>query len=334
MFVFLTPWRKQAQRTAARCHRTSRPQASQIQPKIETLEDRMMLSQMPIRVVPRSLDDLPAIGEVWRMTQHGQCTVNALMHRTPEGAIRGPGYHEPPFRICAEHSPEIPRADHYRFLDAVYQDLLSRSTDPTGREVWADQLTLGFTHPALAQLITSSPEYTTAVVQGLYRQLLRRDADPQGLRAFTSALEGGLTLTDSTSVLIRETNPVEQVMARILASEEYYQGQAGGTPEGFVRALYRDVLHRDIDPVGRTDRLAELERGVSREGLVDGLLHSEEYHRNLVQGYYQKYLNREADAAGLDAFVAALCTGRRAEDIRAVIIGSEEYLTNALSRAV
>jgi hypothetical protein len=43
---------------------------------------------------------------------------------------------------------------------------------------------------------------------------------------------------------LRNGTPPDAVLAGILGSEEYY-GLAGGTPEGFVRQLFRDIVGRD-----------------------------------------------------------------------------------------
>lgn len=76
-----------------------------------------------------------------------------------------------------------------RILTGFYQDVFGRAPDPSGFAYWSAQIrTLGV--PAVAAQLYGSPEYlqrsggsTTGVVQGLYRDLLRRDpnADPAGL---------------------------------------------------------------------------------------------------------------------------------------------------------
>src|SRR5438270_10531719 len=66
-----------------------------------------------------------------------------------------------------------------------------------------------------------------AVVEGFYVRYLGRVADPLGLNDQVRALCDG--------------TPASVVEASILASPEYYH-RNGGTPEGYVIGLFRDVL--------------------------------------------------------------------------------------------
>ena len=91
--------------------------------------------------------------------------------------------------------------------------------------------------PAQAQTISSAD-----LVDSWYTRYLGRHVDPVGLADQTRALQRGV--------------PVEAVEAGILSSTEYYL-RSGSTPEGFVAALYRDVLGRR--PTGH-----ELNRDVNR----------------------------------------------------------------------
>jgi hypothetical protein len=72
-----------------------------------------------------------------------------------------------------------------------------------------------------------------ALVEGWYRRYLGRNADPIGIHDHVQALQRG-------------TPPV-LVEAAILSSPEYYR-RNGGTPEGFVLGLFRDVLGRPPTP--------------------------------------------------------------------------------------
>jgi hypothetical protein len=78
---------------------------------------------------------------------------------------------------------------------------------------------------AQAQYYPNSP---ARLVRNWYRQYLGRDLD-QGGYGWVSLLENG-------------AGP-DVVLASILGSDEYWQ-RAGGTPDGFVRALFQDIGHR------------------------------------------------------------------------------------------
>jgi Domain of unknown function (DUF4214) len=89
----------------------------------------------------------------------------------------------------------------------------------------------------VAMLIGLTPAAAQAQVYGdsnslvdyWYRTYLGRAPDPQGLATWANQLNQGV--------------PVNQVLATILASDEYYQ-RAGGTPQGFIARLYNDFLNR------------------------------------------------------------------------------------------
>ncbi len=82
----------------------------------------------------------------------------------------------------------------------------------------------------------AGPAITEAQAQGpvdqirlWYRQYLGRDVDADGLQHWLGHLRAGRSLRD--------------IQAGILGSDEYYRN-AGGTPEGFVFMLFRDLTGR------------------------------------------------------------------------------------------
>jgi hypothetical protein len=63
----------------------------------------------------------------------------------------------------------------------------------------------------VARAILASPESNTREVQGIYLELLRRDADPAGLAGFVAAANSGV-------------------------SDEVIRAQIAGSPEYFARS--------------------------------------------------------------------------------------------------
>ncbi|HEV3447868.1 MAG TPA: DUF4214 domain-containing protein, partial [Gemmataceae bacterium] len=182
------------------------------------------------------------------------------------------------------------------FLNKVYPDLLNRPADTAGLNVFSAALQAGqLTRPAVVAAIEASSEYRTGLVQGLYSQLLHRSADPAGLTAFTNFLGLGGT--------------PEQVAALLAGSPEYFQSRGGSSNDGFLNALYADVLHRTVDAGGRTSFDQLLGMGVSRIYVANVILTSQEYRQDLVQSYYQRFLHRAADTSGLSGFVSAFQSG-------------------------
>lgn len=82
---------------------------------------------------------------------------------------------------------------------------------------------------ATAAPIQAQTIEVTSLVDGWYVRYLGRHADPVGLTSEVRAIRAG--------------TPLDVAEAAILASPEYY-ARNGNTPEGFVAALYRDVLGR------------------------------------------------------------------------------------------
>jgi hypothetical protein len=108
--------------------------------------------------------------------------------------------------------------------------------------------------------------------------------------------------------------------------EEWHERRQRGTNDGFLNALYQDVLGRAIDPSGQATFTQELASGVTRTQVATEIFSSTEYRQRLVQSYYQSFLHRPADPSGVNGFVQALQAGSTDEEVIASIIGSQEYL--------
>lgn len=94
------------------------------------------------------------------------------------------------------------------FLNGVYQTVLGRTPDTLGQQLWLARINAGSPRGAIAEEILASPESNRRRVEGLFRQLLRRPADTNGLNALAGALQNGATF--------------ETITAVIMGSEEYY----------------------------------------------------------------------------------------------------------------
>jgi uncharacterized protein GlcG (DUF336 family) len=222
------------------------------------------------------------------------------------GAGRRPGVE----RLEARDLPDA--ASFNPFVTQAYQDLLGRapSSDELARATAAlDQKTL--TRNQFARNVESSPEYRTDEVQSLYAAYLHHPADADAVNRLTGLLASGHT--------------VEQVAALILGSSEYYQTRAGGTPDGFLDALYGDLVGHPADPVTRAQLGRALAHGLSRTVIAGGVLNSPGYKQQVVEGVYEHFLHRPADSTGLAVGVAFLRRGGRDETLTAGIVSSDEY---------
>jgi streptogramin lyase len=197
-------------------------------------------------------------------------------------------------QIVFQPTPAPPVAStNQGFVMELYQDLLHRQADPGGLSHWTVALNQGqLTRAQVVQHFLASPEYQTRVVQDLYHMLLRRAADAGGLSIWTNFLAQGGT--------------AEQVEAQLLSSPEYFGRRGGGTTNGFLAAVFQDVLGRTVDPVGAQMWNSQLASGASRLAVVAGILASSEAQQDQVQALYCRLLHRIADNVGLNTFTTFL----------------------------
>ena len=215
-----------------------------------------------------------------------------------------------PFAVARYTAGDSVGDNNQRFISQAYLDLLGRSVDATGLASWTAALTQGVSRAQVVLDIESSPEFRGHVLQLLYGTYLHRPADPLGLAGFSAFLAAG--------------GKVGQVQTAILGSPEYFQLH-GGTNNGFVSALYGDLLNRGGDMTGSTAFQQALATGATRPQIATDLLASPEYQQDLVRALYLHFLRRPADPTGANGFGAALQAGARDELVAASIAASDEY---------
>lgn len=199
------------------------------------------------------------------------------------------------------------------FVIQVYRDLLRRSPEREGLELWTGLLDRGMSRGEVVFRIQASPEYHGLVVRDLYSRVLGRQTDPIGLPFWTEFLNRGGT--------------TEQLRVILFSSDEYFQRRAGGTNPGFVAALYRDALFRPPEPAAAQGWGELLAAGVSRATVAEGVVGSREFDWWVVRGFYLLWLRRDPDPAGHDALVGHLQRGVTDDEVLAVILASPEYFS-------
>ncbi len=202
------------------------------------------------------------------------------------------------------------------YVDHLYLDLLGRPADPAGESFFTKALAQNqLDRMQVAARLIASNEYHSHEVVQVYETYLRRQPDAAGLSYWTEQLDSG----DNRS----------QLEAGILASDEYFRRQGGGTNAGYVEALYRDLLSRDVDPGSAQIWGQALAAGISRSFVAEGILSSLEFFINEIGQLYPSLLNRTPDASGLDYFERLLSTGAPPELATNYIVASQEYFTGA-----
>jgi hypothetical protein len=194
------------------------------------------------------------------------------------------------------------------YVANIYQLLLSRIPDPSSA-TWVNALNNGASPASVVLAIEGSPEYLNDQVVALYRHYLQRNPDMGGQQAWTNSLLAGGTL--------------EQVAEALVSSQEYFILQ-GGTNQGYITGLYRDVLDRALSAAELAGWEAALDSGVSRASVAVAFLTSQEYRTELVQIDYLTYLLRPADQGGLTNWVNALNAGATDQQVLAQIFGAPE----------
>jgi hypothetical protein len=219
------------------------------------------------QVLERSAD--PASAELTQALAAGRMTVRDVVARVAK-------------------SPEYAERFFWQpVVSALYTQVMRR--DPSQQELRDTTADLAAGHRRLPDVIARVARRAARddeeAVRLLYRRLLGRDADPDGLRTYTE---------------MARRDGIEAVGRDIVASAEYQQRTRGAEVprddaaayERAVRSLYRHVLARDPDPEG----LRDLTRVAANDGLdavVDRLVNSREYQRsygdNVVPGRGVRY---------------------------------------------
>jgi hypothetical protein len=203
------------------------------------------------------------------------------------------------------------------YIESVYQDLFGRQPDAEGLATWTAALQSGTPRVAVANAITSSPEFRSELIDFSYRWYLDRLPDADGLNFWLGKMASGYTIS--------------QMEAGFIGSPEFY-AMAGSTDIGWVAGLYGAVLQR-TPSVSEVDGWTKaLHNGASRQTVSMGFLLSTEHLSTVVDGYYQSLLRRHLDPAGQVTWVHILQAGGRDEAIIGGIIASDEYWVGATTR--
>ena len=223
-----------------------------------------------------------------------------------------------------------PFTDKQRFVIQLYHDLLRRDAEPQALQYWPGLLAAGQTRALVALEIEQSQEYRNDVATGLFELYLHRAPEAAALAASSNILTFGTP---------------EQLSIDLVGSTEYYQSRGGGTNQGFLNALFSDVLHRSPDPaVASFLSTDDFSQQTVRLEVAIAVFGSDEHLGDLVSyppalgnsssgyvalGWYEAYLNRDAEAAAVAGAVSMLHGGTSDVQFVAGILGSDEYVARS-----
>ncbi len=133
----------------------------------------------------------------------------------------------------------------------------------------------------------------------------------------------------------RDTTPAasqtdDDVRAKILGSEEYYR-RAGGTPSGFVSAVYQAVIGRPVDRSTLLKLVGQLQRGTSRQQIARSLTSQSAARQLKVARWLVSDLHLAIPPATLagrpdvNSLAAMLASGTPDSDVRAALLDTSTY---------
>jgi hypothetical protein len=153
------------------------------------------------------------------------------------------------------------------------------------------------------------------------------------LSGTTYSVVGTHTYNDEGKFAIHVTVTDESTSATMATTatllEELLPGGVRGTAnERYISELYRDLLHRAVEPGGLAFWDNLLGQGESRAQIAQQIIAAGapfEYYRTIVNGLYETYLHRAADPNGLQFYANLMHNGATAEQIAGSIVASLEF---------
>lgn len=214
-----------------------------------------------------------------------------------------------------------------RYVYEVLKDTLQRPISIDEVNYWTFQYDKNGRDPQTFAYIllevTPPYEYRRGEIDSAYQTYLHRDADPAGEAYF-------LNLVNLSQGVPSGPGTERRTSAILISSQEYFVNRGGGTNEGFVKAVYEDVLKRDPEQSALAFYEQELAGGVTRVELAGQILNSIEAETRSINSLYERYLGRPADPAGLQAFLFNISQGYGTENNTETLLTTPEFYNKAI----
>jgi hypothetical protein len=202
-----------------------------------------------------------------------------------------------------------------RYVTLAFDDLLGRDPSPgelSGYSTPLDNLTL--TRSAFVSSLLTSAEFADRQTKSYFTLFLQRASTALERGPYVSLLQGGHTF--------------EQIEGTIAGGSEYFANRGGGTNNGFLDAIFPDLLARAIQPTERSGYLGALTSGTTREQVAGAILGSTEYRSDMVLRDYDALLRRDPSPLESNNLVGSALDER---SIVNSIVASNEYYILAQS---
>ncbi len=205
-----------------------------------------------------------------------------------------------------------------------YQAVFDRAPDAAGFEFFLDTLQLGiFTQESVLNEFVGSQEFQDTYgdlsnrefVEQLYRNVLDREGDANGINAFTAALDTGAT---RAQVVLDFANSGEFIQSSAVGTAAFLNNVSLSPYEGQVYRAYQGVFGREPDIGGFDIFIGALEIGLlDLQGIINDFTGSPEFqdtygelsNADFVELLYTNVLPGNTDPVGRAAFTAALDNG-------------------------
>lgn len=199
-------------------------------------------------------------------------------------------------------------------VHANYRDFLERDPENGAVANWQNVIaTEGWGQLDFKRSIYNSLEYKELKVKQAYQNQLKRTASQNEINHWVGT----------------GTDP--DVLAKVFVeSEEYYVNAGKNNNRDYVSAIYRDLLGREAGASEREGQAAVIARN-GRGNFVHSVWISTEASRYRINAQYVKYFQRNADEGGLKTYTPVIQT-KGDNAVRDILVGSGEYLNNAVKR--
>ncbi len=197
-----------------------------------------------------------------------------------------------------------------RFLNQVYINSVGRPATLDELDFYRTQLAIGVPRHKVVVRIVTSPDGQANAVTTVYRTFLRREPTfrevVRGLQSQKKAQGFGAEID-------------------VLGSHEYYQSQGGGTINGFLTALYQDVLGTAIPASAQARLTRQLRQGVSRASVASSLVLSQPGKSAFVSFLYQQFFGTTPTTQQRARSVGLLNRGGRVDQLVSDLLSSNDF---------
>ena len=193
------------------------------------------------------------------------------------------------FVFCPELKNQ--KLSNTEFVTRMYKTMLGRNPDSSGLAKFVKYLDNGCSYGLILQNSCGSPEFTNicqsyGIVRGSYKSPEYRDVNPNLTayvsRLYTVALGRNYDvkgLNDNTRRYIEGNVSAEELAHACIFSTEFINKNL--TDDEFVECMYRTLLGRNSDSVGKANWLEKMKNGMTREQVFRSCAGSQEF-KNLV----------------------------------------------------